>query len=173
MYPVENVYSVNAYDAWLLRERDKSDADLRDYRQDWKGITAGPFWDVSNWDELRAAVSYLTLMNKRAVLYFRGQTNHYTKCLPVLFRDGWQLNGQRFRLSHGNRGRYYAVLEELGLLVAQTARRVGTPRIYILQRVPGAAASVLQHYELWPTHFIDVTRSLPTAIAPKAPIPLA
>jgi len=39
------------------------------------------------------------------------------------------------------------------------------PRTYILEHVPAAAASVLQHYELWPTHFIDVTRSFPTAVA--------
>ena len=39
------------------------------------------------------------------------------------------------------------------------------PRTYILEHVPAAAASVLQHYELWPPHFIDVTRSLPTAVA--------
>lgn len=34
-----------------------------------------------------------------------------------------------------------------------------------LSMYPAAAASVLQHYELCPTHFIDVTRSLPTAVA--------
>jgi len=149
----------------MERERDKSEADLRDYRQNWREIAADPFWDVASWDELRAAVSFLTLMNKRLVLYFRGQKDHHAKCLPTLFRGFWQLGDQQFRLSPANQGHYYARLQELGGLVLRTAQRVGTPRTYILERVPNAAASVLQHYELWPTQFIDLTRSLPVAIA--------
>ena len=110
-------------------------------------------------------VSFLTLMGKRDVLYFRGQRAHFDSCLPVLFREEWSCDKHRFRLSPGNRGKYYALLRELRGGVLLVARQVGMPRTYILEHIPAAAASVLQHYELWPPHFIDVTRSLPTAVA--------
>jgi FRG domain len=165
MYPLEHVYSLDAYAAWRRRERDGSDIELRDFRQSWRQIKSGPFWEVHSWNELRAAVSFLTLMNKRDVLYFRGQRTHYDRCLPVLFRDEWFLGERRFLLHPANRGRYYMLLSELSPLVLRVAKRIGTPRTYILERVPAAAASVLQHYELWPTHFIDLTRSLPIAVA--------
>lgn len=165
MYPLEHVYSLDAYAAWRRRERDGSDIELQDFRQSWRQIKNGPFWEVRSWDELRSAVSFLTLMNKRDVLYFRGQRAHYDRCLPVLFREEWFLGERPFPLHPANRGRYYTLLSELSTLVLKVAKRIGTPRTYILERVPAAAASVLQHYELWPTHFIDLTRSLPIAVA--------
>jgi hypothetical protein len=169
MYEIENVYSIRAYEEWLVREKarssDKIDIDFREFRQSWFDICNGPFWEVETWDKLRTAISFLALMNKRHVLYFRGQGAHYKRCLPLLFRDEWHFAGKCFPLNPANRGRYYSLARGLAALVLQVARRVGTPRTYILERVPGAASSVLQHYELWPTHFIDVTRSLPTALA--------
>jgi hypothetical protein len=104
-------------------------------------------------------------MGKRDVLYFKGQRAHFDSCLPVLFREEWSCDKHSFRLSPGNRGKYCALLRELRGDVLRVARQVGMPRTYILEHVPAAAASVLQHYELWPTHFIDVTRSFPTAVA--------
>jgi hypothetical protein len=108
LYPVELVYSIEAYDAWRdRREADPpGDIDLGDFRQSWREVRDGRFWEVSRWDELRTAISFLTLMNKRDVLYFRGQRKHYKRCLPVLFREEWQLNGHRFPLSPANRGEY-------------------------------------------------------------------
>lgn len=165
MYPVEGIYSRRAYEAWRQREATGSDQDLRRYREEWPAIATSPLWEVGSWDELRAAISFLTLMNKRHVLYFRSQKTCTDQCFPVLFRDEWYLGKRKLPLNDDNRGRYYALIPELSRLVLQVARRVGTPRSYILEHVPAAAASVLQHYELWATHFVDVTRSLPTAIA--------
>ena len=169
MYPIENVYSIRAHEEWLLREAHRSsgtiDLDFRDFRESWQQISEGSFWHVDTWDALRGAVSFLALMNKRHVLYFRGQAADYRRCLPVLFREDWQFAGHRYPLTPLNRSKYYSLTRDLAVLVVKAARHVGTPRTYVLERVPGAAAAVLQHYELWPTHFIDVTRSLPTAIA--------
>lgn len=166
MYPLEHVYSLDAYNAWRRREDERSDhIDLKSFRESSQQVRSGPFWEVGSWDELRAAVSFLTLMNKRDVLYFRGQAAHYDRCLPVLFRDEWCLEGRRLSLRPDNRFQYYTRLHELRVEVLRVAKRVGTPRTYILEYVPAATASVLQHYELWPTHFIDLTRSLPTAVA--------
>ncbi|MDI3461729.1 MAG: hypothetical protein OJF50_000550 [Nitrospira sp.] len=49
--------------------------------------------------------------------------------------------------------------------IAEVISCVGTPRYFMLEHYPPAAAAILQHYELWPTHMIDVTRSLPIALS--------
>jgi FRG domain-containing protein len=165
MYPVENVYSLRAYKAWRSGASRSGKIDLKGDRESSEDVLNGDFWEVGAWDELRAAVSFLTLMNKRDVLYYRGQRAHYDRCVPVLFRRQWWLAGRQIPLNSANRARYYALLGELREPVLKVAKRFGTPRTYLLEHVPAAAASVLQHYELWPTHFIDLTRSLPTAVS--------
>jgi hypothetical protein len=169
MYPIEQVYSIEAFKTWRGEETARSgDSRLRRFRQSWREVRDGPFWEVGTWDELRVAVSFLTLMNKRSVLYYRAQGEHHKHCLPVLFRDEWYLLGRpelRHPLSPDSRGDYYALLRELRKPVLEVARRVGTPRTYVLEHVPAAAAAILQHYELWPTHFVDLTRALSTAVA--------
>lgn len=161
MYPADQLYSYKAFVAWQLNPR----ADLRSSRQSASEILCGPFWKVSSWDEVRAGVSFLTLMNKRSVLYFRGQDADYEKCLPTLFRSNWSLAGRTYPLHDGNRGRYYATIKDLQDHVFEVISCVGTPRYFMLEHYPPAAAAILQHYELWPTHMIDVTRSLPIALS--------
>ena len=182
MYPLENIYSQRSYLAWretligpdspkLVDRRQhkisqEPHIDLRDYRESWHEIRNGSPWVVHNWGELRTAISYLSLMNKRHVLYFRGQHSHYDKCLPTLLREKWHLNGQDYVLTSKNRKAYYSTIHrDLTPIVLRIAQDIGTPRVYILKHVPAATASILQHYELWPTHFIDITRSLPTAVS--------
>ena len=160
MYPADQLYSYAAFEAW----RQNKFVELRPFRQTAGEILTGESWHVSNWDELRLAVSFLTLMNKRSVLYFRGQGSHFDECLPVLFRSNWTLAGKTYPLTPNNRGKYYAATRELQDQVFAVAAEVGTPRYYMLEHYPPAAAAILQHYELWPTHMIDVTRSLPIAL---------
>lgn len=163
MYPIGQVYSHKAYVAWRNGE-----TELKPHRQEWRAIRDAEPWRVNHWDELRLGVSFLTLMNKRSVLYFRGQRQHYKKCLPALFRSQWFLNGntEPFQLSSQSRLRYYELLrDKLRTAVYRVVNTIGTPRRYIIETLPAATASVLQHYELWPTPFIDLTRSLPTAVA--------
>jgi hypothetical protein len=62
MYPLEHVYSLEAYESWRRREGDpRGDSDLRESRQSAREISRGRFWEVASWNELRAAVSFLTL----------------------------------------------------------------------------------------------------------------
>ena len=161
MYPADQLYSYRAFNAW---RKDKF-AELRPFRQKASEILNTEWWVVRDWDSLRMAVSFLTLMNKRSVLYFRGQGSHHDECLPVLFRSSWRLAGKDYNLNSENRGKYYAATRELQDHVFAVAAEVGTPRYYMLEHYPPAAAAILQHYELWPTHMIDVTRSLSIAIA--------
>lgn len=164
MYPIELIYSRKAHSLWR-HSRLQDDEELKPARESAHAIANGVPWDVKSWDELRAAVSFLTLMNKRHVLYFRGQGAHFEACLPVLFRDAWSLQGRIFPLGPENRGQYYSKLCDLRARVLAVAMKVGTPRRHVLEHVPAAAAAILQHYELWPTHFVDVTRSLPIAVS--------
>jgi hypothetical protein len=46
-----------------------------------------------------------------------------------------------------------------GRLNSSVRRRV------LLEQFPPAAAAILKHYEMWPTHFIDITRSLQVALS--------
>jgi hypothetical protein len=163
MYPVELLYSHKAHSAW--QDRSARDEELKHARESADAIAASAAWEVTSWDELREAVSFLTLMNKRHVLYFRGQGVDPGQCLPVLFRKEWSLEGCTYSLNPGNRGEYYAKLRDLRAEVLSVALEIGTPRRYVLEHVPAATAAILQHYELWPTHFIDVTRSLPIAVS--------
>ena len=89
-------------------------------------------------------------MNKRHVLYFRGQRTHYDKCLPVLFRDRWYLEGTEpaIALTTANRPRYLEVLREvLRPCVFAAVKEAGTPREDTIEILPAATASILQHYE--------------------------
>jgi hypothetical protein len=160
VYQTEGIYSKEAFDAWRRSPQDE----LSDFRRTAAQVHAGSFWDVANWEELRSAVSFLTLMNKRSVLYFRGQSSHFEACLPTLFRNDWSLDGQRHPLSAANRAEYYAAIRKLQPHVYGVAAHIGTPRHYLLEQVPVAAAAILQHYELWPTYLTDLTRSLPIAL---------
>jgi hypothetical protein len=100
MYPLENVYSLKAYKMWREHPDLAADKiDLKHSTSDSDAVLSGPFWEVSTWEELRTAISFLTLMNKRNVLYFRGQGTHHQECLPVLFRDAWSLGNVRFSLN--------------------------------------------------------------------------
>jgi hypothetical protein len=165
MYPIDEAYSMAAHMEWRRQEALGISDELTEFKQSWKKVRDGQPWDVSSWDELREAIAFLTLMNKRIVLYFRGQGKDTTRCSPVLFRDSWCLKGKEYRLTTQNRPEYYAAIRSLQPHVLRIASAVGTPRRYILEHVPAATAAILQHYELWPTHFVDVTRSLPTAIS--------
>ncbi len=159
MYPLKRAYSKKAYEDW----KGGQSAVRRQPRKEIK--SAAPL-EVSNWDELREAVSFLSMMNKRQVLYFRGQRAHFAKCVPVLFRPKWSLDGEEHELTPERRRRYYEHLQ--GVLrreVYEVVRRIRTPREFIIKSLPSATASILQHYELWPTPFLDVTRSLPTAVS--------
>ncbi len=104
-------------------------------------------------------------MNKREVLYCRGQRQHFDRCLPALLRESWTIRDDRLRLDDEIRPQYFAALLQLQDKLMRVVKRVGTPRRYALEHVPAAAGAILQHYELWPTHFVDVTRSLPVAVS--------
>src|SRR4029453_10398305 len=131
MYPIESVYSLRAYEAWRTGA---DETRLGPYRESYKDVLKGAPWEVDSWDDLRACVSFLTTMNKRDVLYYRGQREHYRRCVPVLFRPAWWLVGRELTLNPENRTRYYALLGELRKPVLEVAKRFRTPRPYPLKQ---------------------------------------
>ncbi|MEE8057094.1 MAG: FRG domain-containing protein [Pseudomonadales bacterium] len=165
MYPLEHLYSIKAYEEWQNWKSAGSNSKLKDFKQSSCEVRDDLDWEIASWDELRTAISFLTLMNKRHVLYFRGQKEYYDLCLPTLFREEWSFKGRNISLTEDNQVKFYTKLLEFRTSVLKVAEKTGTPRSHILKHVPAAAASILQHYELWPTYFIDVTRSLSIATA--------
>lgn len=165
MYPLKHIYSLKAYREWEKWETSKEKSELKEFQRSSEQVSDNSFWEVKDWNQLRTAVSFLMLMNKRHVLYFRGQKEHYQKCLPTLFRDTWSFDGKTYPINKNNRIKYYSKLLDFREPVLDIVEKIGTPRSYILKHVPAAAAAILQHYELWPTHFIDITRSLNIAVA--------
>lgn len=130
MYPLEHIYSINAYQEWRKWRPEKNNSNLKDFQQTWRDVRDGLNWEVSNWDELRTAISFLILMNKRHVLYFRGQKDHYDRCLPVLFRNQWYFKKSTFPLTEDNRVKYYSKLPEFRASVLKVAKQIGTKKLY-------------------------------------------
>jgi hypothetical protein len=113
LYPLEHVYSLGAYEAWRKKKKGDrlDDVDLKDFRQSSRQTATDRFWDVRSWDDLRTAVSFLTLMGKRDVLYVRGQRAHFDSCLPVLFRENGLVistDSDFLHATEGNTMRYFA-----------------------------------------------------------------
>ena len=141
MYPVKRIYSHRSFKAW---EAGPPEIDLSLFTCSAAEVLQGDFWKVTSWEELRKAISYLTLMNKREVLYFRGQGSHFNTCLPVIMRQEWKYRGNCYRLDDETRQRFY---EELPLVQDELSKLwdvILTPRRVLLEQFPAAAADLLR-----------------------------
>jgi hypothetical protein len=160
MYKLKPIYGQRAHDAWV-RERPQ---DLRPYREDAPRTASGT-WKVRTYSDLVDAVSFVSVMNKRLDIAFRGQSQDWGPVVPAIFRATW--SPPRWALMDSvniaDRGFCAARLGELGPLVYKLCEKRGLPRWRALQNVSEAQWSVIQHYGLWPTPLIDVTRSLRVA----------
>ena len=147
MCPLELIYSIKAFKKWSIEGKRK----LKKFRESSRIVRSGSFWDVKSWQELDEAVAFLTLMNKRHMLYYRGQKKSTRRCLPMLFRRQWRVRGEgrNSELCWLNRFEYYRLLHrKLCMAVNKAVQEIGTPHEYIIHHVPGATASILQHHEL-------------------------
>jgi len=156
MYQLENFYGKRAFDQWISRKPD----DLSACRE---SVPPTEVWPVQSYDELIDAIAFLTVMNKRSTLMFRGQRSQ-AEPLPRLFRDRGRFmeTDHCFDLTPQNRAKYWSYLPEIGSAVYEICRRpkFGLPRWRGLERIREVQWAVIQHYELWPTPMIDLTSSL-------------
>jgi hypothetical protein len=159
MYRLDSTYGFNAYQAWIASGR-KLD-DLRPHKQ--SGREPQPMWSVRSYTELVEAVAFLSVMNKRLILYFRGQSGQFP-LVSSLLRDEWHSSilGRTVLISK-HRTHYKEELTRIGSVAYRACEEFGLPRWRTIKTFPEAQWAIVQHYELWPTPFLDVTRSLRVA----------
>jgi hypothetical protein len=189
VYKLKNVYSKRTFDEferWRKTGTDKSaDDQQRDYEDTQvsssriaakvfaksRDLDPDGIWSVRSYGDLVHRVSFLTVMNKRLTLFYRGQTKLLPP-LPALFRESWEApvpqrqwrrgeHGERFEIgSEDTRRKYWEHLLHFGPRVARVCMGLGVPRWRGLRDIREAQWAVIQHYGLWPTPLVDVTQSL-------------
>jgi hypothetical protein len=161
MYTLERVYGKVSYETWegnpqaddLSLTRSTPEQALRDE------------WEVNSFTELLERVAFLGAMNKRLVLYYRGQTSAHSP-ICALFRPSWICFGEnnvRLSITAANRLAYWKALEEIGEQVYKICKSMGLPRWRGLRDIREAQWAIVQHYGIWPTPLLDLTLSLRVA----------
>jgi hypothetical protein len=82
MYKLENSYGRATYVKWKEEKPD----DLRDTQTNTDQANKNT-WEVKTFRELLECIAFLSSMNKRLTLFFRGQASDAWDPLPALFRD--------------------------------------------------------------------------------------
>lgn len=164
MYPLDAVYGPKAYRTFL-RERGFPTG-LKDTLQSSSAVWADEPLEAESYEELIEIVSFISIMNKRHTLFFRGQGQHLEP-LPGIFRRRWRsLSGQSYELPPEPKIRQ-RIWEHLGgriySIVQEVCSQFPMPRPATLRMFREAVWAVAQHYELWPTPLIDVTPNLRVA----------
>jgi hypothetical protein len=160
VYKLRGIYGHDAYSWWCDHPRE---ADLSRHRVDAKA-SRNPTWTLYEYSDLVDAVAFLSVMNKRLDLCFRGQAEPRPP-RSGLFRSSWQPPPWAGlpRVAISDLDFYRARLAALGEVVFDVCQQMGLPRWRSLRDVDEARWAVIQHYGLWPTPMIDVTRSLRVA----------
>ena len=169
MLPLLEAYGVHALEQWQLRRRlpswDSRRRNLEDLKESSAAIGARPAADVKSFAELIDVVAFLSVMNKRYSLLYRGQSRD-RPLLPTLFRDQWMPPPGR---DQGPvdlvsvRSKYWATLPQVESVVLRVLDEQGLPRWRHVHKRRQARWAVIQHYELWPTPVLDFTTSLRVA----------
>src|SRR5690606_19625207 len=139
MYFLHNFYSKSAWDSWLRDGRvGESDriATSKVSPQDWRQMVQ--FDAVNTFDELVQRVAFLQLMNKRQVLYFRGEDKLYPTSLPSIFRGAGELEELQRR---------WRVLKAQSVVWRKLFVEGVHPRQRTLAHYPQALWAIQQHYK--------------------------
>ncbi|MCA0301934.1 MAG: FRG domain-containing protein [Proteobacteria bacterium] len=164
MYPLEAIYGPRSYRTF--KNSPHLSDDLRGTRQSAKEVAEEAPLYAQNYAELLEIISFLSVMNKRHSLYFRGQVDDRPP-KAALFRDTWaSLSGKRHEINArpGVRQKVWQhLLEHIPFLVQDVCGRFPTPRPATLSLFREAVWAVAQHYYLWPTPLIDVSPNLRVA----------
>jgi hypothetical protein len=164
MYPLDAIYGPRAYRTFI---REKAfDGNLKSTRQSPKEIRVDEPLSARSYTELVDVISFLSIMNKRHTLYFRGQTKEWD-LIPATFRPSWtSLSGAPHALPgtpSALRAIWAHLNEQIASIVLAVCDKLPMPRRATLRMFREAIWAVAQHYELWPTPLIDITPNLRTA----------
>ncbi|MBR1122314.1 FRG domain-containing protein [Bradyrhizobium lablabi] len=163
MYPLDAVYGPAAY---LEFERHKALRAMKSTLQDWEAVNNAASIEVDSYAKLVDVVSFLSVMNKRLTLHFRGQAENWP-LRSAIFRPTWRsLSGTHHTLpaDEDTRGKIWNHLNgPISKIVHSVCDNLPMPRPNTLRMFREAVWAVAQHYDLWPTPLIDVTPSLRVA----------
>ncbi len=160
MYKLGNFYGRNSYVEW--RRSGYTIDNLKPFQE--KKFPSESI-QVETYLDLVEVVSFLTLMNKRHTLMFRGQGANIPP-IPRLFRSDWCFldhSEYKFNLTAANREKYWSFLSGIGAEVFDVCKKIGLPRWRGLEHIREIQWAIIQHYSLWPTPMIDLTTSLRVA----------
>jgi hypothetical protein len=161
MYPLEAIYGPRAYRTFQCDKAFKGN--LKHTLQSSKEANVDEPLAASSYTELVDVVSFLSVMNKRNTLYFRGQTRNWP-LRPAIFRSSWtSLSGVRHAIPDSPVAlqRIWDHLNsEILSIVLSVCGELPMPRRATLKMFREAVWAIAQHYELWPTPLIDITPSL-------------
>ncbi|MEU9899983.1 FRG domain-containing protein [Streptomyces phaeochromogenes] len=140
--------------------------DLSDFECPFDEEHADPVVKVTSFLKLFKKVSFLSVMNKRWTLLFRGQELQ-APLKPRLFRTHWKPpddDAASVASLEGDERRYFweslPLVEELALGVV---KKHGLPRWRHFDSRALPRWAIVQHYELWPTPLLDFSTSLRVA----------
>jgi hypothetical protein len=161
MYLLDPVYGPRTFRTF---ERNQAFPDgLASTRQTPQEISKDEPLLARRYAELMDIVSFLSVMNKRHTLYFRGQGSDWP-LTPTIFRPSWtSLSGTRHDIPDTPevRTRIWAHLnDEIRAIVYAVCDSLPMPRRATLKMFREAMWAVAQHYELWPTPLVDITPNL-------------
>ncbi|MCW5798470.1 MAG: FRG domain-containing protein [Nitrospira sp.] len=161
MYKLECTYGKKAFDEW----NKKKPRDL-DYAQTRPEVANSNTWPVNSFRQLIEAVAFLSSMNKRFTLFYRGQS-HDTDPLPALFRKSWRAfdTEEVFDITPAIRLQYWDTLVVVGRRVFEICDepQLGLPRWRGLRDIREVQWAVVQHYGIWPTPLLDLSSNLRVA----------
>jgi len=180
MRTVEEIQSKRAFDAYEAFRRDYEANNAGAFRpdelrSDWPtdhpvtGVCVEQKktpWRVTTYRQLADRVAFLTSVNYRWLLFFRGQNSIGHDPIPAIFRPKWRCFGGGDTLDtpdQSRQGYWKFLIEDLGPVVAEICMDVGSPNYWHIANVREAQWAVIQHYGLWPTPLLDLTLSLRVA----------
>jgi len=161
MYPLESVYGPKSFRSF---HRNKGfSTSLKSEQQSPEEIWNDPL-QASRYEELLEIVSFLSVMNKRQSLFFRGQGAHFEP-VPAIFRQHWtSLSGIKHDLNPTALQSIWRYLTtRIPSIVDEVCSQFPMPRPATLKMFREAVWAIAQHYSLWPTPLIDVTPNLRVA----------
>lgn len=128
----------------------------------FKDIAAAPAYKVATFSELRNEVAKLSISNPSSILFYRGQKADYQRdgvstIMPSIFRVGAELAS-----SNTMKLRWQNLKLSSSILVDELEKRK-IADTHLVKRRRAIQWSILQHYEVALTPYVDVTQSLRVA----------
>lgn len=161
MYPLDAIYGPSAYKRFLREGKDfhSFKSELKPSSDHWLDEPL----EARSFDELIEIVSFLSVMNKRSSLFFRGQGRHL-EVIPCIFRSEWTSIGKtKHKIPNGSAVRqkiWDHLNSTIAPLIISALREFALPRRRSIEMFREAVWAVSQHYDVWPTPLVDVTTNL-------------